>query len=336
MYRIFASTLILCCLTAVPTSHAQEEAAGPSGAATGVAVVNGLAEGDLLNIRERPSPLGRTLGKLPNGAIVHRHECEVLDGYEWCYVVALEAEELNGWTPARYLLPVDTAGEGTASVDASSPLPAMPGELSAETGATPMDLAAAPDPAIPDGLEARFAGEPNLPAAADRAFEDALLAAGAASLRQPRTAAPDATGQPAGPAMPVPTPRPDATSSRVEASQAAAGDDSSATSAPTVQVEPASAPPQAETVTGEIPCARYVGQPMTRCEARAVRMADDAADVTVIWPDGGTRVVEFRDGVPAGSNSRGEFRFTREGSLDMIRIGVSERFEIPSELSFGD
>ena len=40
--------------------------------------------------------------------------------------------------------------------------------------------------------------------------------------------------------------------------------------------------------------------------------------------------------MPAGSNARSDFRFTREGSLNMIRVGVSERFEITDTLAFGD
>ncbi|TIX14761.1 MAG: SH3 domain-containing protein, partial [Mesorhizobium sp.] len=31
-----------------------------------------------------------------------------------------------------------------------------------------------------------------------------------------------------------------------------------------------------------------------------------------------------------------EFRFTREGSLNMIRVGVSERFEITDQLALGN
>ena len=54
------------------------------------------------------------------------------------------------------------------------------------------------------------------------------------------------------------------------------------------------------------------------------------------WPDGGERVIRFRGGQPEGANSRGEFRFTREGDLNLIRIGVSERFEIPDAVPFGE
>ncbi|RVD55020.1 SH3 domain-containing protein [Mesorhizobium sp. M2D.F.Ca.ET.185.01.1.1] len=84
-----------------------------------------------------------------------------------------------------------------------------------------------------------------------------------------------------------------------------------------------------------IPCARHVGQPMTRCEISVAHTGGESA-VTVTWPDGGSRVITFHDGQPSGSDSPDEFRFTREGSLNMIRIGVSERFEITDQLALGD
>jgi hypothetical protein len=86
---------------------------------------------------------------------------------------------------------------------------------------------------------------------------------------------------------------------------------------------------------GGIPCARHIGQPMTRCEASVARKDGDST-VTVTWPDGGTRVITFHGGQPAGSDSPDKFRFTREGTLNMIRIGVSERFEITDQLASGD
>ncbi|RWP06204.1 MAG: SH3 domain-containing protein [Mesorhizobium sp.] len=85
----------------------------------------------------------------------------------------------------------------------------------------------------------------------------------------------------------------------------------------------------------EIPCARHVGQPMERCKVNVVRTADKA-DVTVTWPDGGTRVISFRGGRPASSDAPSNFRFTREGSLNMIRIGEAERFEITDTLVSGN
>ncbi|TIQ87124.1 MAG: SH3 domain-containing protein [Mesorhizobium sp.] len=84
-----------------------------------------------------------------------------------------------------------------------------------------------------------------------------------------------------------------------------------------------------------IPCARHVGQPMTRCEISVAQKGGDSS-VTVTWPDRGARIINFHDGKPAGSDSSDEFRFTREGSLNMIRIGVSERFEITDALALGE
>ncbi len=93
--------------------------------------------------------------------------------------------------------------------------------------------------------------------------------------------------------------------------------------------------PAAEAVAVDISCARYIGQPMTRCAAAVARMAEDAADVTVTWPDGGARLLRFRSGKPESSNARGALRATREGDLNMIRVGASERFEILDALVFG-
>jgi hypothetical protein len=75
---------------------------------------------------------------------------------------------------------------------------------------------------------------------------------------------------------------------------------------------------------------------MARCAAAVVRKGADQADITVTWPDGGTRVISFLGRLPAGSNASGDFRFTREGSLSMIRVGVSERFEITDAVAFGE
>ncbi|RAZ89525.1 SH3 domain-containing protein [Mesorhizobium hawassense] len=83
-----------------------------------------------------------------------------------------------------------------------------------------------------------------------------------------------------------------------------------------------------------IPCARHVGQPMTRCEISVAHTGGESA-VTVTWPDGGSRIITFHDGQPSGSDSPDEFRFTREGTLNMIRVGVSERFEITDALALG-
>lgn len=136
---------------------------------------------------------------------------------------------------------------------------------------------------------------------------------------------PAATGKPAAAAQPaVPAPRSVTTVPR-----------GTAVGARVAQLQAGAAAPAYDTV-GEIPCARYIGQPMTRCEAAIARTGAEAAEVTVTLPDGGKRIIRFQDGKPEGSNSRGEFRFTREGDLNMIRVGTSERFEILDSLAFGE
>lgn len=87
--------------------------------------------------------------------------------------------------------------------------------------------------------------------------------------------------------------------------------------------------------TGEVPCARYYGQPMRLCQARVERSEDGEAAVTMTWPDGGERTIRFSDGKPKSADSPDPMKFTREADLNMIRIGKGERFEIPDALPFG-
>ena len=65
-------------------------------------------------------------------------------------------------------------------------------------------------------------------------------------------------------------------------------------------------------------------------------MGAGKADVTVIWPDGGTSVIRFDKGQPVSADPPGKFRFLSESGLNMIRVGASERFEITDKLAFGD
>ena len=259
MARPLLAILAALCLAAPGAVRAQE-------AAGGTAVVQGLAADDLLKIRVSASPLGAVMGRLPNGALVRRHECRMVEGYEWCRVAALEGEDLAGWTPGRYLQPLEIEAEAETGTEA---------RLGADTDAG--DEA----PALPPGLDARFADAPPAPALLPEADATTYLPALREALRS-RDAVPTAT------------------------------------------------------VTADIPCARYLGQPMTRCTASVARIDEAAADVTVAWPDGGTRLISFRDGAPAASNARDPLRATREGGLNLIRIGASERFEITDAVAFGD
>ena len=63
--------------------------------------------------------------------------------------------------------------------------------------------------------------------------------------------------------------------------------------------------------TGNIPCARYAGQPMNQCRFGVVRKGQGNGAVTVFWPDGGNRVIFFENGTPASfdqSEADGEQR----------------------------
>lgn len=216
--------------------------------------------------------------------------------------------------------------DAPASADAA---PAPAPDLAARLGGTDSGQPSAPKSAVEIGRAAMqdayglaFAAQENQTAqaaqdqdqpATDKPQQDAMAEPAAAT-----DAGPSAGG------IPIPTPRPP----RQDAAAPALDPQTVA------RVDPA--PGRAPDATAEIPCARYVGQPMARCQASVQRNGAGKSDVTVTWPDGGTRVISFYDGQPAGSNSRSDFRFTREGNLNMIRVGASERFEITDSIAFGD
>lgn len=91
--------------------------------------------------------------------------------------------------------------------------------------------------------------------------------------------------------------------------------------------------------TGPLPCARYSGQPMGQCQFGVIRQGNGNGNVTVFWPDGGSRVIFFENGKPAyfdQSQADGDkqMTFERESDLTIIRIG-DERFEIVDAILFG-
>lgn len=257
-------------------------------------IVRGIAANDLLNIREEPSPLGKTLGRLRNGSLVTPGECRDVEGYQWCRITALDVDDLQGWTPARYL---QSLAEFSAEMEAASAETAAP--QAPETEAEPEEAAAGipipqPAPREEAGLEPRLAGEeqspppelaPGLPSGLPPGLEARFAGADPAPLASPQAEEPETSTAPG--------------------------------------------------IAGGVPCARHRGQPMTRCLLVVARTGEADADVTVVWPDGGTRLIEFRDGLPARADAGGELRYTREGTLSMIRIGDAERFEILDALAFG-
>lgn len=413
MSRLRESVLLVCLLLGLPALAQEKVAETASPAAVDdpsvLAVVMGLSADDLLNIRREASPLGRTLGRLPNGALVNRRECRMVKRYEWCLVETIDGDRLSGWTPARYLFvqsdnetrtgATAASGETAETAEAAAAAPGIPVPMPAPRQPKPEAVASteagAPEPALPPGLEARFAGGPAEPAATSAKPEPELLALAsepAAPQREARAVQPPpAAAEPAiAPGIPVPTPRPDSAAGAAAPPPAApeadgepvalaavavapagiegetvpveqpgailpdTGTDAEATeTGETVSVEQADEPDKSARIemvaaaipaaadpapvhTVEVPCARYVGQPMGRCPMNVARGGRDMADVTIVWPDGGSRTIAFRNGEPASANTRGELRVTREGTLNMIRIGAAERFEILDDLVFDE
>jgi len=91
--------------------------------------------------------------------------------------------------------------------------------------------------------------------------------------------------------------------------------------------------------TGPLPCAQFVGQPMEQCEFGVARAGGGYATVVITKPDGRTRAIFFRMGRPIGAGTSeadnpGEFSASREGDLNLIRVGT-ERYEIPDAVPLG-
>jgi hypothetical protein len=326
MVRI-ASKAIAGLLLVLTTGFAAGQGSAPAqtelSPATAVAIVHGLAPNDLLNVREDPSPAGAVVTRLTNGAMVKRLRCDMVKDYEWCEVEAFEQGGVRGWTPSRYLLAgAESDQDGTAAAPAAGQV--------VEAAASPEETEDLSDPSklpIPSDLAARMGDltDPDLTAEARHRAASIEAAATALTLALVAPEAPSA-GEPS----------PGSANAEAAPDSPTSGTPSTASDAPiteaALQVQTKDAAGNAE----EIPCARHLGQPMTTCRASVERKGDGAADVTVFWPDGGTRVIFFRTGKPDGSNAEGELTYTREAQLNMIRIGAAERFEILDKLPFGN
>ena len=90
--------------------------------------------------------------------------------------------------------------------------------------------------------------------------------------------------------------------------------------------------------SGQIPCAQYVGQPMTPCDFGVARAGGGYATVVITKPDGITRAIYFMMGIPIGADTSeadpGEFSASRESDLNFVRVG-DERYEIPDAVVYG-
>jgi len=93
------------------------------------------------------------------------------------------------------------------------------------------------------------------------------------------------------------------------------------------------------TATGQIPCARNVGQPMAQCDFGVVRKGNGNGTLTVFWPDGGTRVIVFKNGTPASfdqSQADGDVRINVDRKADLLTVTIgAQRFEIPDAVIYG-
>lgn len=278
--------------------------------------VVGIARDDALNIRAAASPIGMTIAQVPNGTRFRNLGCGLVGGYLWCKVVAVEDDKLIGWAPGRYLPgAVATDGEGhAAAVDDPSGAPAIVSDTAK------------------DGLMG------------DATFEEP----GAEEETSPlATGAVAGTGEvevPEGMGLPGIIQRPYSADAKgrvvslpdaIVVGSAPASDGAAAPTAVAAATPKAAAVDEAFDATAEIPCARYLGQPMTMCHAGVDRVGQAEASVTVNWPDGGQRVIRFRAGRVEGSDSAQPVNTTREADLNMIRVGKTERFEITDALAFG-
>lgn len=320
-----AAALILACAPA-----GAQSADEPS-----IAVVNGLSMGDFLNIRATPSPIGSVEARLPNGSGVRNFGCAKYSGYDWCKVTTLTAPQASGWAPERYLRTAGKAEEEALKETAAPSIAAAsPGTETAPTWAGRMAKSEAAPADLPGNLDARIGAggegaDPAEHANAEKLREAIIARYGPlyrSALGQPTAGengdagpgsdaaaeadpAPDEGMEVQG--IPHPTPRPDKPGEKLASVEAA------------------------EKTTGEIPCADAFGQPTRACQASITRLGPGISDVVVALPDGGSRTIRFRGGKPDTSDSPEPVQTTREGSLNMIRIGKAERFEILDALALG-
>ena len=113
---ITASCLVFGAAVLAKPALAQEAASDPALAVPGIALVDGIADGDELNIRATASPTGMVIARVTNGYRLNNLGCSEVKGSPWCKVEDPDDPTIFGWTPGRYL------------VDASSPIEPEPVE----------------------------------------------------------------------------------------------------------------------------------------------------------------------------------------------------------------
>jgi hypothetical protein len=86
--------------------------------------------------------------------------------------------------------------------------------------------------------------------------------------------------------------------------------------------------------TAQIPCIIGPYGPKRQCDA-GVRRVPDGGTVHVQEPDGGSRVITFRDGKVISTDADAPFDVERREDWSIVRIGVTEIYEIPDALVYG-
>ncbi|WP_439534475.1 hypothetical protein [Polymorphobacter sp.] len=87
--------------------------------------------------------------------------------------------------------------------------------------------------------------------------------------------------------------------------------------------------------TAEIPCVASAGAPKGRCKAGVMRMPMGEATVELKTPDGGQRYIYFKNGRPTSSDANAPLRASRQGDVNIVRIGTVEVYEIPDAFVIG-
>lgn len=119
----------------------------------------------------------------------------------------------------------------------------------------------------------------------------------------------------------------------------AAGDFLREGALPTQPAADARVPGTAFHATGNLPCARDRGQPIGQCRFGVERTGHGNAAVTIFWPNGGSRVLFFEAGAPAGfdrSQADGDSRMVVKHESDLFQISIGhQRFEIVEAIVVG-
>jgi hypothetical protein len=87
--------------------------------------------------------------------------------------------------------------------------------------------------------------------------------------------------------------------------------------------------------TADISCITSDGATAGACKAGVIRHGGGTATVELKTPDGGQRRIFFTKGQATGSDAVATFNVSRQGDLQIVRIGAIEVYRIPDALVVG-